>query len=282
MISDNLKASVPSIPFLNPAIEDLKLIASRLKDYRDLFLIFIWREFSIRYKQSILGVLWAIIQPLSMMLLFTLVFTYVMPVKLTSYPYVLFFYSSLLPWTFFSSSLNYAIPSLTNHYNLITKIYFPREILPLSGVAVAFIDFLCASAVYALLLLIFKAHITWNILWFLPLFVLLLLFTTALAFVLSALNVYYRDVKLATNFFIQLLFFASPIFYSIDKLSLRMKLILFLNPLTFVIENMRRCVIEGRGVIVWQYIIVFTFVIVLLHISYRFFVITERKFADVI
>jgi len=282
MISDNLKASMPSIPFLNPVIEDLKLIASRLKDHRDLFLIFIWREFSIRYKQSILGVLWAIIQPLSMMLLFTLVFTYVMPVKLTSYPYVLFFYSSLLPWTFFSSSLNYAIPSLTNHYNLITKIYFPREILPLSGVAVAFIDFLCASAVYALLLLIFKAHITWNILWFLPLFVLLLLFTTALAFVLSALNVYYRDVKLATNFFIQLLFFASPIFYSIDKLSLRMKLILFLNPLTFVIENMRRCVIEGRGVIVWQYIIVFTFVIVLLHISYRFFVITERKFADVI
>ncbi|MDL1972836.1 MAG: ABC transporter permease, partial [Deltaproteobacteria bacterium] len=120
-------------------------IPLRLNPYRDLFLIFIWREFSIRYRQSIIGVLWAILQPLSMMLLFTFIFTYIMPMHITDYPYVLFFYAGLLPWSFFSSSLNYAIPSLTNHYNLITKIYFPREILPLSGVAVAFIDFGFAS-----------------------------------------------------------------------------------------------------------------------------------------
>lgn len=255
---------------------------SRLQGYRDLFIIFIWREFSIRYKQSILGILWAILQPLSMMLLFTFVFTYIMPTKITNYPYVLFFYSSLLPWTFFSSSLNYAIPSLTNHYNLITKVYFPREILPLSNVLVAFIDFIFASLVYILLLMFFKAHISSNVLWFLPLFLLLFLFTTSLAFVLSALNVYYRDVKLATTFFIQLLFFASPVFYSIDKLSLKMKLILFLNPLTFIIENMRRCVIESRGIVIWQFAIVTVFVIVLYHFSYKFFLITERKFADVI
>ena len=274
--------TIPSIPLLNPLKEDFRLLRSRAKGYRDLFLIFIWREFSIRYKQSILGVLWAILQPLSMMLLFTFVFTYVMPTKLTNYPYVLFFYSSLLPWTFFSSALNYAIPSLTNHYNLITKVYFPREILPLSNIFVAFIDFVFASLVYILLLIFFKTHINLNILWFVPLFILMFFFATSLAFVLSALNVYYRDVKLATTFLIQLLFFASPVFYSIDKLSLKMKLILFLNPLTFIIENMRRCVIEGRGVVLWQYVIVAAFVIVLYHFSYKFFLLTERKFADVI
>ena len=257
-------------------------ILLRLNPYRDLFLIFIWREFSIRYRQSIIGVLWAILQPLSMMLLFTFIFTYIMPMHITDYPYVLFFYAGLLPWSFFSSSLNYAIPSLTNHYNLITKIYFPREILPLSGVAVAFIDFGFASIVYVLLLILFKAKISWNIFWFVPLFILLLVFTASVALVLSALNVYYRDVKLASGFLIQLWFFASPVFYSIDRLSLKLKLILFLNPLTFIIENMRRCVIEGRGVVWWQFLFMTVFVSLLFSLSYKFFMVTERKFADVI
>src|SRR5208282_1998144 len=95
-----------------------------LFEYRDLFLVFIWREFSLRYQLSVFGVLWAIIQPVSMMLLFSLVFTYVMPSRVSQYPYPVFFYAAILPWTFFSASLNYAIPSLVSHYNLITKIYF--------------------------------------------------------------------------------------------------------------------------------------------------------------
>ncbi len=254
----------------------------RLKNYKHLFLIFIWREFSIRYKQSFIGVLWAMLQPLSMMLLFTFVFTYVMPIKITDYPYMLFFYSGLLPWSFFSSALNYSIPSLTNHYNLITKIYFPREILPFSGIAVAFIDFLIASLIYVLFIIIFKIKITLQIFWFLPLLFLLFVFIISVSLVLSALNVYYRDVKLATGFLIQLWFFATPVFYSIDKLSVKLKLILFLNPLTFIVENMRRCVIEGRGVIFWQYLIMLFFVLTLLYLSYKIFIHTEKRFADVI
>lgn len=254
----------------------------RLKNYKHLFLIFIWREFSIRYKQSLIGVLWAILQPLSMMLLFTFVFTYVMPIKITDYPYMLFFYSGLLPWSFFSSALNYSIPSLTNHYNLITKIYFPREILPFSGIAVAFIDFLIASLIYVLFIIIFKIKITLQIFWFLPLLFLLFVFIISVSLVLSALNVYYRDVKLATGFLIQLWFFATPVFYSINKLSIKLKLILFFNPLTFIIENMRRCVIEGRGVVFWQYLIMLFFVLTLLYLSYKIFIHTEKRFADVI
>ncbi len=257
-------------------------IFSRLRSYRDLFLVFIWREFTVRYKQSLIGVLWAVFQPLSMMLLFTFIFTYILQYKVASYPYVLFFYAGSLPWSFFSSSLNYAIPSLVSHYNLVTKIYFPREILPLAGVAVAFIDFFIASIVYVVLIIAFKVKITLTILWFLPLFILLLLLASSMSLVLSALNVYYRDVKLASGFLIQLWFFASPVFYSIDKLSMKMKLILFINPLTFIIENMRRCVIEGRSVVLWQFLIEVVFTLMLFIISYRFFLYTEKRFADVI
>ncbi len=258
------------------------IIYRRLKDYRDLLLIFIWREFTIRYRQSFIGILWAVLQPLSMMFLFVFVFTYIKPVNFSNYPYVLFLYSALLPWSFFSSSVNYAVPSLTNHYNLITKIYFPREILPLSGIAVAIIDFCIASLVYIVLLAIFKLDITWNVLWFVPLFSLLVIFTASVCLIFSALNVYYRDVKLATGFVVQLWFFATPVFYSIDKVSLKLKLILFLNPLTFIIENMRRCVVEGRGVILWQFALELSLTILLFFAAYRYFIITEKKFADVI
>lgn len=257
-------------------------VYKRLSMYRDLLLVFIWREFSIRYRQSIIGISWAVIQPLSMMLLFTFIFTYIMPTKITHHPYVIFFYAGLLPWSFFSSSLNYAIPSLTNHYDLITKIYFPREILPISGVAVALADFIFASIVYVFLLVFFKIMPGWHILWFIPLLVLLIIFTTSLCLIFSALNVYYRDVKLASTFLIQLLFFLSPVFYSIDRLPLKLKLLLFVNPLTFIIENMRRCVIEGRGVVLWQFVLISTFIWIFFQLSYRFFLKTEKRFADVI
>lgn len=253
-----------------------------LLKYKDLFLVFIWREFSIRYRQSLIGFLWAIIQPLSLMLLFTLVFTYLMPVKVSDYPYSVFFYSALLPWSFFSSSLNYAVPSLTGHYNLITKIYFPREIIPLSGIAVAFIDFVIASLVFIGLLLFYKIPLTVQALWVLPLFFLLIIFTVSISLILSALNVYYRDVNLAINFLIQLWFFATPIFYSINNIPAKLKTILFLNPLAYIIENMRKCVIEGSAIILWQYFSMLIYVIVIFFISYNLFKKTEIKFADVI
>jgi ABC-type polysaccharide/polyol phosphate export permease len=103
-----------------------------------------------------------------------------------------------------------------------------------------------------------------------------------MSLLLSSINVYYRDVRLASEFFIRLLFFASPILYSIDGLNIKLKLILLLNPLTFIIENMRRCMIEGRGVILWQFVFVGVILVVLYYISYRFFIRTERAFADVI
>jgi lipopolysaccharide transport system permease protein len=254
----------------------------RLLQFRDLLIIFTWREFIIRYKQSMIGIFWAILQPLSLMLLFTFIFSYILKMEVSGMAYPVFFYAGLLPWTFFSSSLNYSIPSLTNHYNLITKIYFPREILPLSGILVAFVDFLIASLFFVLLLLIYKVNISLTALWVIPLFVMLFIFTIAVSLFLSGLNVYYRDVKLATSFLIQLWFFASPVIYSIDKIDMKLKVFLFLNPLTFIIENMRRVILEGRTVVLWQFLLVSLLIMVFYIAAYRFFIRIERAFADVI
>lgn len=254
----------------------------RILPYKDLLLIFVWREFVIRYRQSVIGILWAVLQPLSLMLLFTFIFSYVFNMKISGLPYPVFFYSALLPWAFFSSSLNYSIPSLTNHYNLITKIYFPREILPLSGIIVAFVDYLIALLFFVFLLIIYSIPLTITALWVIPLFIMLFIFTISVALVLSGLNVYYRDVKLATGFLIQLWFFASPVMYSIDQLDMRLKIFLFLNPLTFIIENMRRVVLEARPVVLWQFVLVSFIIFTFYFLANRFFIKIERAFADVI
>lgn len=257
-------------------------LAKRLYSYKDLLLVFVWREFTVRYRQSTIGVLWAVIQPVSMMLLFVFIFSYVLRVKLSPYPPLLFYYAGLLPWLFFSSSLNYSVPSLTNHYQLITKIYFPREILPLSGISVALIDCFIAALLFVVFLVVYQVKVTWMALLLIPLMIMLILFTISVSIFLAGLNVYYRDVRLATNFLLQLWFFASPVMYSIDKLDTKIKLLLFLNPLTFIIENMRRCIFEDRGIVYWQFFLVGGIIAVFYLLSYRFFIKIERAFADVI
>lgn len=259
-----------------------KSLLKRLYEYRHLLLVFVWREFTIRYRQSALGVLWAIIQPLSMMLLFTFIFSVVLKYKVSNYPHVLFFYSGLLPWTFFSNSVNSSISSLVNHRNLITKIYFPREILPMSGVAVSFIDFCIAFGIYLILMFFYGIPFSVNFLWFFPLLLILIIFTISLSLLFSAVNVYYRDVKLLSGFLLQLWFFATPVFYSVDKVSMKWKLILFLNPMTFIVENTRRAILEGRGIVLWQLVFELAVVAIFYIISRAVFISLERKMADVI
>jgi len=254
----------------------------RLYTYKDLLLVFIWREFLIRYKQTAIGIFWAIMQPVSLMLLFTFIFGVVLQTTGKNYPYPLFYFAGVLPWTFFAGATNFAVTSLSGNFNLITKIYFPREIIPLSGVAINFIDYLIGLAVYFLLLLCYHTPLTWNFIWLFPLLAMLFMYTTSVSLLLAALNVYYRDVKLASTFLLQFLFFATPVIYSIDAVDIRWKLLLFVNPLTFIVENMRRVTIEGRGVILWQFGIEMLCVILLYLAISKIFTRIERAFADVI
>lgn len=255
---------------------------NRLYAYKDLLLVFIWREFLIRYKQTAIGVLWAILQPVSLMLLFTFIFGVVLQTTQKTYPYTLFYFAGVLPWTFFAGATNFSVTSLSGNFNLVTKIYFPREIIPLSGVAINLVDYLIGLCVYFLLLLAYQVPITWNILWLLPLLAMLIVYTTSVSLLLSALNVYYRDVKLVTTFLIQFLFFATPVIYSIDTVESKWKILLFLNPLTFIVENMRRVTIEGRGIVLWQLGAELAGIFLLYLVVYQIFIRIERAFADVI
>lgn len=261
-----------------PIISDIK----KLVYFRDLYLVYVWRELSIRYKHTALGIVWAVIQPLAMMALFTTVFMIIMPTKVSAYPYPVFFYTSLIVWNFFASSLQASIPCLSENYNLVTKIYFPREILPMSGVSLALIDYLIAIVLLIPLYLYYGIGFTVQAFWFIPLSLLLIMFTTSTCLIFAAMNVYYRDVKLLMNFIVQLWFFATPVIYSIDGASPLLKLLLFCNPMTFIVENMRRSVLEGRGVVVWQLAIMTAVICIYACCSYSIFKITEKRFADVI
>lgn len=254
----------------------------KLFKYKDLFIIIIWKDFSVRYRQSIFGLLWAIFQPLSLMCLFTFVFTFIMPLRVSSHPFPLFFYSGLLLWLFFSSSIQSAISTLMNHYNLVTKIYFPREILPLSVIAIALIDFLFASLILICMLVYYRITVTLATLWFFPLLLLLILFTISVALILSALNAHYRDVSLVSNFLINLWFFATPIFYSLDHISPEFKIFLYINPLTYLIENMRNSLINAQPVVLWEFVVACICIFGFLYLSYKFFKIAEKRFVDVL
>ncbi|WP_300460971.1 ABC transporter permease [Desulfobacula sp.] len=254
----------------------------RLYKYKDLFYILIWRELLIRYKQTAIGVLWALIQPLSMMLLFVLVFGIILNIDTGGIPKPLFYFVGLVPWTFFSSSISASIDSFVAHRNLITKIYFPRELLIFSRIMIFLADFTITFILLALLIMIYRIPFSMDMLWAVPLTILLLLFTTSVGMILATINVYYRDVRLASAFLLRLWFFATPVFYSIDTLPIKFKLILFLNPLTYVVENLRRVLLENRGIVGWQFMIETVFVLFLFILSYRLFIRLERSFADVI
>jgi len=251
-------------------------------NYRELFYIFIWKDLTVKYKQAALGIAWALIQPLSYMLLFTFIFTYAMPIRVSTYPTPLFFYTGILHWMFVSYAITHSIQILVFNCPLLRKIYFPPALLPLSSIVTAFIDFLISFGLFLLLIAFYRAPISLTALWYFPLLLLLLMFVTSMCLVLSVLNVYYRDVGLVSGFLMQVLFFSTPILYSIDKMSSRFKPVLFLNPLTFIIENMRRCLFEHRPVLVWQYAIMFCGLLCFFILSYNFFKTTERKLVDVL
>nr|WP_319490924.1 ABC transporter permease [uncultured Desulfobacter sp.] len=236
----------------------------------------------IRYKQTIIGVLWAVIQPFSMMLLFVFVFGIVLKVDTGDIPKPLFYFAGLIPWTFFSSSVSVSITSLTEHRDLITKIYFPRELIIFSRILVFMTDFFISMVLFFIFLFFYGKNLTSSALWAVPIVLLMLIFTAALSLILGMINVYYRDVKLASGFLLRLWFFATPVFYSIDQLHLKYKLILFLNPLTYLVENFRRVLIEGRGIVLWQFGIESVFILFLFWLSYTVFMKFERSFADVI
>jgi lipopolysaccharide transport system permease protein len=249
--------------------------------YRELLYFLIWRDVKIRYKQTFLGAGWAIIQPLLTMLIFTLIFSKVAKIGSDGIPYPVFAYAALLPWTFFSSAITSSSDSLVGSAHLITKVYFPRLIIPVAAVGAGLVNFAVAFPLLVVLMFYYHIGLTLNIL-ILPFLVLL---TTLLAIGagmwLSATNVKYRDVKYLMPFVVQVWMYASPVAYPASVVPAKFRFLYSLNPLTGIIEGYRAAFF-GHS-INWSSLTIAVFItLALLAYSSHEFRKMEKTFADII
>jgi lipopolysaccharide transport system permease protein len=240
------------------------------------------RDFKVRYSQSVLGVAWAILQPFSLMVIFSIVFSIFIKVPTGGVPYPLFAYTALLPWTLFANSLTTAIPSLVNNMNLVSKIYFPREILPLSAVMISFIDFFIASSIFILMLLFYRFSIGPLVL-LLPLILLIqLVLTFGVSLFASASMVFYRDVRFIIPLALQIWMYMSAVIYPVSLVPEKFRPLFFLNPMAVLIDSYR-CVILYNRPPSWPYIgLAVSISSLLLILAYSYFKRSEQKFADLI
>jgi lipopolysaccharide transport system permease protein len=250
--------------------------------YRELFFFLVWRDVKIRYKQTLLGASWAILQPFLMMIVFSLLFGRMAGIDSEGVPYPVFSYAALVPWTYFQHAVPLSGNSLIANSKLISKVYFPRAIIPASSVLSGAVDFAFASVVLIGMMLYYHLPIPAGLLLW-PLFLIpLILFATAIGMFFSALNVKYRDVKYTIPFFVQTMMFVSAIFYPLSSLSERYQGILRFNPLVGIIDGFRAAVLPTRSVD-WGLMGLATALSVALFIAAgAYFYRTERTFADLI
>ena len=252
-----------------------------LWSYRELLYFLTWREIKVRYKQTVLGFLWAIIQPLMMMIVFTLFFGTLAKVPSEGIPYPLFNYAALLPWTLFAEGITRSSLSMVRDVNLVQKIYFPRLVMPVAGILSPLVDFCIAFTILIGMMFYYGYAPTVNLLW-LPAFILLALLTSlGVGLWLSAINVKYRDVRYAIPFLVQLWLFASPVVYASSLLPERFQALYGLNPMAGVIEGFRWALLgtEPPSSLIAVSVAI---VVVVLFSGAFYFRRMEKTFADVI
>ncbi len=253
-----------------------------LAQYADLFRTLTEHRIRVRYKQSLLGFGWAILQPLSMMLIFTFVFSRITHMPTEGIPYALFAYSGLLLWSFISTSLNNSTNALVGHGQLITKVYFPREILPLSYVAAGLFDLLVGGIVLLAILAWYGRPITFHLLFAIPVIGTAALLTIAIAFVASALQVRFRDIGIAVPLILYLWMFSTPIAYPLSQVPAKYRTIFEMNPLTGLIEGFRDVILRNHAPSLGLLAVPLLTAAVLLPIAYALFKGAEATMADVI
>jgi lipopolysaccharide transport system permease protein len=249
--------------------------------YRELLVFLAWRDITVRYKQTILGGLWAILQPVIGTVVFGVLFTKVAHINTDQTPYPLFVYSGLVPWTFFANSLAIASNSLIGSGQMISKTYFPRLLIPLGTVLALVLDMLIGFALMAVLLPCYQWHLTLALLW-LPIFIVgSFLVASGIGLILSALNVRFRDIKYVVPFFIQMTFFVTPVVYPAIYLPPKFQILLGLNPLAGMVEGMRHALLGTP--VSWALVCSSTVVGSLLFVLGLFvFRRMERTFIDII
>ena len=253
-----------------------------LWEYRELLYFLTWRDIKVRYKQTVLGAAWAIIQPFFMMVVFSLFFGYLAKVPSDGIPYPIFAYCALLPWQLFAHALTESSNSLVANERLITKVYFPRLVVPISAVLGGLLDFAIAFVILLLMMAYYGVRPTWAIVT-LPAFLLLAMLTAlGVGLWLSALNVKYRDVRYTISFLIQFWLFATPVAYSSSIVPARWRALYGLNPMAGVVEGFRWALLgksEGPGALLAVSVAV---VILILIGGLYYFRRMEAEFADLV
>jgi lipopolysaccharide transport system permease protein len=282
-IMTELTKHEPTTIYIKPSTGFTALNLRDLWLYRELVFFMVWRDIKVRYKQTFLGAAWAIIQPVLTMIALYFLFDRVAKLPTENVPYPIFSYTALLPWGLFVAALNQGSRSLTSNHNMITKIYFPKLILPLSSVLAGLVDFAVASIILVALFIYYQVTPAWHLLWVLPLFLLLAVITAfGVALWLSAINVKYRDVNYVLPFLTQFWFFATPVAYSATAISEKWQLVYSLNPMAGVVNGFRWALLgigNGPDTALW----VSVGISVLILVSGLFYFRNmEKTFADTI
>jgi lipopolysaccharide transport system permease protein len=253
-----------------------------LAQYSDLLYTLSLFRLNVRYKQSVLGWAWALLQPLALMGIYTVIFTRVASVTTGGTPYPVFVFSGLLPWIFFSTSIASAVHGLVLHPNLLTKMYFPREIIPLSYLAAGLADFCIASIILIGLIVHYHVALTWNLLYAVPIVILLGGFAAAIALFFSAIQVRFRDVGLAMPFVLQVWMFTVPVVYSLQSVPVRFRKLYLLDPVAGLIEDFRMVVLHGTAPNAANLMASAAITILCCGLAYAYFKSAEATMADVI
>ena len=248
--------------------------------YRELLYFLAWRDLKARYKQTVLGVAWAVLRPVMTMVVFTAVFGRMAGIPSQGVPYSIFFYAGLLPWMLFSGAVSLAGVSLVNQAGLFTKVYFPRVYIPASSIAVVGVDFLLAAAVYGAIM-VYYAHLPGVSVLLLPVLVLLvLILSLGLGTLLASLTVMYRDFRSIIPFMMQTWMYLSPVVYPVTLVPQQYRWLLMLNPMAGIVDAFRSCLLNQP--VNWASLAVAAGIAVLMFVfGLYYFSRTERRFADI-
>jgi lipopolysaccharide transport system permease protein len=277
-------AKVASIPVIRiePSKPTLTLPLKELWDNRELLYFLVWRNVKVLYKQTAIGAAWAILQPFLSMLIFTVVFSKFANVPSGGLPYPIFSFATLLPWTFFAKALNQSVLSVVNNSNLVTKVYFPRLLLPISAVLSGIVDFAISFTFFIAMMAWYGITPGWQVV-FVPAFVLMTILTAlSVSLWFSAINVRYRDVGQAMPFVIQLWMFASPVAYPASVVPDEWRLLYNLNPMSGAIEGFRWALTATEEVPFLPVVLSALIVLALLYGGLLFFRRMQNSFADVV
>ena len=281
LVDQDREAETPPLFVLQPTRGFLAVNWRELWHYRDLLYFLTWREVSIRYKQTLLGFAWAVLQPVLTMVVFTAFLGRVAKVPGDGVPYSVFAYLGILPWSYFSGAVSRSATSLVTNQNLLSKVYFPRLLIPLSGTLSALVDFAIAFGVLIVLMFWYGLVPAPTALLYVPLVVLTAATATGIGMWLAAINVRYRDVQHAVPFLVQIWMFATPVVYPLTMVNARWRPLLALNPMTGIIEAYRSSML-GRP-IDWTGLATATLLSMAALISgFWYFRRTERSFADIV